>query len=100
MPYHVSIITDSPGFPVDGSNNAIEYLVGSDLNLTCLVTPTPPAGSEFSWNCSTGCFADMRMEQTINVTNMTSMDSGSITCSYTVSNLDYHSEPLDLLVTG
>ena len=100
MPYHVSIITDPPGFSVDGNNNAIEYLLGSDLNLTCLVTPTPLAGSVFSWNCSTGCFADMRMEQTINVTNLTAMDSGSITCSLTVGDLDYHSEPLDLLVTG
>ena len=100
MPYHVSIITDPPGFPVDENNNTIEYLIGSDLNLTCLVTPTPPANSEFSWNCSTGCFADMRMEQTINVTNLNAMDSGSITCSLTVGDLDYHSEPLDLLVTG
>ena len=74
--------------------------MGSDLNLTCLVTPTPPADSEFSWNCSTGCFADMRMEQTINVSNLTIMDSGLVTCSLTINNLDYHSDPLDLLVTG
>ena len=78
----------------------MEYLVGSDLNLTCLVTPTPPAGSEFSWNCSTGCFADMRMEQTINVINVTAMDSGSITCSLNISDVYYHSKPLDLLVSG
>ena len=100
MPYHVKVITSSPGIPSDNNNNTFGYLIGSDLNLTCLVTPTPPAGSEFSWNCSTGCFADMGMEQTINVINLTSMDSGSITCSFTVSGLDYHSEPLNLLVSG
>ena len=74
--------------------------MGSDVNLTCLVTPTPPAGSKFSWNCSTGCFANMRMEQTINITNLTAMDSGSIICSLIVSDVHYHSEPLDLLVSG
>ena len=74
--------------------------MGSDLNLTCLVTPTPPTDSEFSWNCSTGCFADMRIEQTINVSNLTSLDSGLLTCSFTIGDVDYHSKTLDLLVSG
>ena len=74
--------------------------MGSDVSLTCLVTPTPPIGSEFRWNCSTGCFGDIRMGQTIIATNLTTMNSGSITCSLTVSGVHYHSEPLDLLVSG
>ena len=98
--YRVSIKTDPPGFSSYGNNNTVEYLMGSDLNLTCLVTPIAPADSEFSWNCSTGCFADMRMEQTINISNLTTLDSGLVTCSITVNDLDYHSDPLDLQVTG
>ena len=98
--YRVSIKTDPPGFSSYGNNNTVEYLMGSDLNLTCLVTPTPPADSEFSWNCSTGCFADMRTEQTIFVTDLNTMDSGLISCSLTINNVDYHSEPLNLLVSG
>ena len=94
-------MTTPPGIPSDQSNNkTFGYLTGSDLNLTCMVTPTPPADSEFSWNCSTGCFADMRTEQTIFVTDLNTMDSGLISCSLTINNVDYHSEPLNLLVSG
>ena len=100
-PYQVDIVTNPLGVPVDKDNNTFEYLFGSDLNLTCIVTPTLPANSTFSWNCSTGCFADMRMEQTININDLDIMDSGSITCSFfTFDNMDHHSEPLNLLVSG
>ena len=40
------------------------------------------------------------MEQTINVTDLDTMDNGSITCSFSINNVDYHSEPLNLLVSG
>ena len=93
-------MTNPLGTPIDGNNNTYEYLVGSDLNLTCSVTPAPPAGSEYRWNCSTGCFADMKTEQTINVTDINTMDNGSITCSFSINNVDYHSEPLNLLVSS
>ena len=94
-------MTTPPGIPSDQSNNkTFGYLTGSDLNLTCMVTPTPPVDSEFSWNCSTGCFADMRTEQTIFLTDLNTMDSGLISCSLTINNVDYHSEPLSLLVSG
>ena len=93
-------MTNPLGVPVDKDNNTFGYLTGSDLNLSCIVTPTPPSISNLSWNCSTGCFADMKTEQTINVTDTDTMDSGSITCTFTVNNEDYHSEPLNLLVSG
>ena len=99
-PYRVDIVTNPLGVPVHKNNNTFGYLIGSNLNLTCLVTPILPANSTFSWSCSTGCFADMKMEQTINATNLDTMDSGSITCSFTFDNMDHHSEPLNLLVSG
>ena len=42
----------------------------------------------------------MRMEQTISVSGLNTTDSGSITCSLAIDHLDYHSEPLTLLVSG
>ena len=98
--YHVNVVPSSNGSPVDRNNNTFEYLIGSDLNLTCLVTPTPPANSEFSWKCSTGCFADMKMEQTISISDLNATDSGSIICSLVIGHLDYISEPFTLLVSG
>ena len=88
------------GITVDGNSNTTGYLVGSDLYLTCLVTPTQPASSEFSWKCSTGCFADMKTEQTINITDLNTTDSGSITCSVPINHLNYQSESFNLLVSG
>ena len=96
----LDIVANPLGVPVNKDNNTFGYLIGSNLSLTCSVTPILPVSGSFSWNCSTGCFADMRMEQTINVTNLDTMDSGSITCSFTFDNVDYHSEPLNLLVSG
>ena len=96
-PYHATIVTNPPGILVNGNS---EYLMGTDLNLTCMVTPTPPANSTFSWSCSTGCFADMKTEQTIHVTDLDTLDNGIITCSVTIRYLKRHSEPLDLLVSG
>ena len=42
----------------------------------------------------------MKMQQTINVTDLDTMDNGSIICSFSITNVDYHSEPLNLLVSG
>ena len=52
-PYWVEIVPNTLGIPVQKTNNTVGYFLGSDLSLTCLVTPTPPANSTFSWSCST-----------------------------------------------
>ena len=96
--YDVTIITNPRGNPVAGSNNTFEYSAGTDLNLTCLVTPTPPSDSEFSWSCSTGCFADMEMEQTIHTTILNVTDSGILNCSVVVNGVKYSSESFELQV--
>lgn len=85
--YEVSITTSS-----------LVYPVGSNLYMVCSVNPTPPANSEFRWQCSTGCFADKKVGWLISGTNLNAKDSGSITCSLTVNNVEYHSEPVNLQV--
>ena len=96
--YEASIRTLPDGIPVNGSSDTLEYPVRSNLYLICAVTPTPPANSQFSWSCETGCFADMKMRRIIFATNLNTMDSGSITCSLTINNLKYTSKPLHLQV--
>ena len=97
MHYYVNIVTD-PNFNV--INNTIEVPAGSDLTLTCMVTPPPPSDSEFSWGCSTGCFVDMETEQSVNITELEVTDSGELNCSVIVDGEDYTSEPTKLKVTG
>ena len=60
--YTVNIMASPSGYPVDENNNIFEYFTETDLTLTCSVFPPPPSDSEFSWSCSTGCFADMQMD--------------------------------------
>ena len=81
-------------------NNTLKYLIGSDLNLTCAVTPTPPSNSVFNWSCSTGCFADMEMGQTISIAMLNESDSGEIICSFMFDGLQYESDPFNLQVVG
>ena len=96
--YRVVITTNPLPNLISGATNVSEYYTGTDLNLTCMVIPTPPSDSEFSWSCSTGCFADMEMEQTINVTDIEEMDSGVINCSVIIDGMEYFSAFIDLQV--
>ena len=94
--FSVAIITIPSATPIPGSNNTFEYFTGTDLTLICLVTPTPPIDSEFNWNCSTGCFADMEMERAIQVTDLEEMDSGVISCSVSIFGMEYVSESIEI----
>lgn len=77
-------------------NNSINYLTGSALNLTCAVTPTPPSNSVFNWSCSTGCFANMDLNQTVSINMLNESDSGEIVCSFMFNGLQYESDPYKL----
>ena len=81
-----------------GSNYTNAYFTGTDLTLTCMVTPTPPFDSEFYWNCSSGCFADMEMEQIIQVTDLEETDSGVLSCSVLINGIQYVSESVELVI--
>ena len=96
--YNVTVLSDPLGIPVFGTNNAYRYNTGTDLNLICSVTPTPVSDSEFSWSCSTGCFADMEIEQIVNVTDVDETDSGVLNCSVVINGVEYSSESFDLQV--
>jgi len=95
--YTIAIITDPP---IDKISNVIELPIGSNLTLTCMVTPTPPSDSDFSWSCSTGCFVDMDMEQSVNITELEETDSEELNCSVIIDNVEYTSESVELRVTG
>ena len=90
------MLNESPGMVVDGSNSSF-HLVGSNLNMSCSITSTPVANSEFRWKCSTGCLDGVETGQTIIVT---AQQSGVIVCAYTVDGVEYNSDPIQIHVTG
>ena len=96
--YDVRIITFPIANSIPGSNNTLAYFTDTNLTLICLVTPTPPVDSQFNWNCSTGCFADMEMERTIQVDDLEEMDSGILSCSVFINGMEYASEPVELVI--
>jgi len=65
-----------------------------------MVTPTPPSDSEFSWSCSTGCFVDMEIEQSVNITELEVTDSGELNCSIIIDGIEFTSESIELQVIG
>ena len=94
----VSIVSDTPGIFAGGSNNnSFIHLVGSNIRLTCSITSTPATNSMFKWRCSTGCLVDVKMEQTISANIQ---KSGEIFCAYTVDDIEYSSDPIEINVTG
>ena len=94
--YSVTVIS----VPLANQSDIFEFPAGSNLTLTCMVTPTPPSDSEFSWSCSTGCFVDMEMEQSVNITELEVTDSGELNCSVIIDDFEYTSESVELKVTG
>ena len=95
---NISILIDPLGEPVPGSTNVFQYVAGSDLSLSCLVTPPPPSDSEFSWRCSTGCFAVFEMTQNISVMSLDITDSGVLNCVVNINGVELLSEPIELQV--
>ena len=97
----VTIVSDLPGVLVDGTINTFEHLIGSNITFTCEVNSTLTFNeSDFIWGCSTGCFADMVEEQTVNITEIQESDSGVLNCSVVIDGMEYTSQPYDLQVTG
>ena len=65
-----------------------------------MVIPPPPCGSEFSWSCSSGCFVDMEIEQSVNITELEVTDTGELNCSVIIDDVEYTSETIGLQVFG
>ena len=94
--YSVTVIS----VPLANQSDIFEFPAGSNLTLTCMVTPTPPSDSQFSWSCSTGCFVDMEIDQSVNITELEVTDSGELNCSVIIDDVEYTSESVELRVTG
>ena len=92
--YSVTVFLDPPAY---GNTSNFEYLVGSKITLTCMVTPPPPSDSEFSWRCSTGCFVGMETEQSV---KLDVTDSGELNCSVVVDGVEYTSKLIKLQAIG
>ena len=91
---NLSILNETPDI-FGGENNSFGYFIGSQLSLTCSITSTPVANSEFRWRCSTGCLNGVEVGQTI---NPTVQQGGVIFCAYTVDGIEYSSDPIEIRV--
>ena len=98
--FTLTIVSNSSVSTDNDDNSSLEYVAGSDVNLTCMVTPPPPSNSEFSWNCSTGCLEGVEMEQTISLANVSGIESGTMNCSMTISGNNFQSQSFQLTVLG
>ena len=94
--YSVTVIS----VPLANQSDIFKFPAGSNLTLTCMVTPTPPPDSKFSWSCSTGCSVDKEIEQSVNITELEVKDSGELNCSVIIDDVEYTSESVELRVTG
>ena len=97
------------GTPVSGSNNTFDYPILSNVTLTCMVDPSPPAGATYRW--STSCFTNNRHDtqtcfpagqttQSVNTNSLLAEDAGSIACTVTISGTNYASDLFTLRVSG
>jgi len=106
--YAVTIVSNPAGTLVSGST--YDYPVLSSVTLTCMVDPSPPAGTTYQWNtgrCFTNghittpkCFPTDQTTQNVTVNNLLAHDAGTITCTVTISGVDCTSGPLTLRISG
>ena len=111
--YTVTIVSNPAGTPVNGSTNTFDYPILSSVTLTCMVTSSdgsPFTVTNYQWNTG-GCFTNDRHnvpacfptdQTTQNVTDddVTAEDSGTITCTVTISGVDYTSGVIVLRISG
>ena len=109
QPYTATIVSTPAGTPVSGSTNTFDYPILSNVTLTCMVDPSPPAGATYQWNTG-GCYVNRRGEMrcfsvgqtTQNVTgyHLLAEDAGTIACTVTIGGVNYTSGPLTLRISG
>jgi len=108
--YMVTIVSNPAGVPVSGSNNTFDYPILSNVTLTCMVDPSPPADATYQWD-TTGCFTNERHStptcfpgdkttQNITDTDLLAEDAGIIMCTATINNTGYDSRPFTLRISG
>ena len=110
--YTVTIVSTPAGTPVSGSTNTFYYPILSSVTLTCMVTSndgSPVTVTGYSWD-TTGCYVNSRDENrcfpvgkntaSVSKDSLLAIDSGTITCTATISDTDYTSPPLTLNISG
>ena len=113
--FTVTIVSSPAGTPVNGSNNTFDYPILSDVTLTCNVTSDDGSSftvTSYQWNtegCYTNpnfnsskpsCFPHGQTTQTVTDDDVTAEDAGTITCTVTINNINYNSEPFTLRISG
>ena len=83
---------------VYGNRSIFEFTAGSNITFTCMITPTPPPDSKFSWCSVDDC--SMNLEQSIKLTDLKLSDSIKLNCSVTVDDVKYTSKVIELRVIG
>ena len=113
--FTVTIISSPAGTPVSGSTNTFDYPILSDVTLTCNVTSDDGLSftvTSYQWNtegCYTNpnfnsgkpsCFPEGQITQNVTDDDVTAEDAGTITCTVTINNTNYTSEPFTLRISG
>ena len=108
--YAVTIVSTPAGIAVSGSNNTFDYPILSNVTLTCMVDPSPPAGATYQWNtggCFTNhrhyyptCFPNGQTTQSVTGYHLLAEDAGTITCTVIIDGTTYTSDILTLRVSG
>ena len=108
----VTIVSNPAGTAVSGSINTFDYPILSSVTLTCMVDHSPSTTITYQWNtteCYTninynngepGCFPHNQTTQSVTGYSITAENAGTITCTVTISGVQYTSEPLSLRISG
>ena len=110
--YTTTIVSNPVGTPVDSQPNTFDYPILSSVTLTCNVTSddgSPFTVMDYSWD-TTGCYVNNRNErrcfpagqttQTVSEDDLLARDAGTITCTATISGIDYTSPSFTLRISG
>ena len=100
--YTVTIVSTPAGTPVSGSTNTFDYPILSNVTLTCMVDPSPPASATYQWNTG-GCFTNDRHDtptcftvgqttQSVTGYHLLAEDAGPISCTVTIDGTYYFSD--------
>jgi len=108
--YTVTIVSTPAGTPVSESTNTFDYPILSNVTLTCMVDPSPPAGATYQWNTG-GCFTNSRRyyptcfphgqtTQSVTGYHLLAEDAGLIACSVSIDGTNYASDIFALRIAG
>lgn len=110
----VAIITDPAGTPVDGQSNTFDYPILTNVTLMCMATAADgfvANVTSYYWN-ATDCYTHTdgvrdpcfysgnQIGQSITGTNLLAQDAGTVTCTATIGDASYTSDPLTLRISG